>query len=221
MDFPEIWMLNLSGNEEVEITPPRPLSLTNVSLAALVAKEDARTSLVLAYVPMGSETETSVALATLFKNRSDNHMLMVNLSPDRTYVLRAEGPNNVDIVGYFPFDRPQEETDSQVGDSEEDESKTENEASTRAKETVVKEEVHSAGEETSVEATANAKTSRKAAQSKAAKSTRSRPATTKRTSPAQDSESSAKAGTLTSRRATKAPAKKPSAVALGKRKVKE
>ncbi|KAJ2912106.1 hypothetical protein MD484_g8312, partial [Candolleomyces efflorescens] len=208
-------MLNLSGNEEVQITPPRPLSLTNVSLAASVAKDDARTSLVLTYVPLGSKSEASVALATLFKNRSDNHMLLVNLSPNQTYVLRADGPNDIDIVGYFPFDLSgsQDETDSQAGRSEDDEPKTENEAPTRSKEPRVKEEVESA-EETSAD-----KTPRKVAP-KAAKGTRSRPATTKRASPAQESKSSAKAGTSTSR-VTRAPAKKASAAALGKRKVKE
>ncbi|KAJ3543714.1 hypothetical protein NMY22_g3047 [Coprinellus aureogranulatus] len=96
--------VQIPADSSTPVEPPFLLTLSNASLAVVVADPDSRSTLELGYGigPHGEFPRTWITLAAFFKDRCDSGMLNINLRPGERYLLAVKGPNAIDVIGQFP-----------------------------------------------------------------------------------------------------------------------
>ncbi|KAJ3768734.1 hypothetical protein FB446DRAFT_706779 [Lentinula raphanica] len=96
----QFWARNLSSSASIEITPPRPLHLTNVSISVDFRDAFAPTSLSLSVVLADRRTSPRYTIGTLIAGQLNTLHIDVRLDQGVKYVLAVHGPNVLSILGY-------------------------------------------------------------------------------------------------------------------------
>ncbi|KAJ3965826.1 hypothetical protein EV361DRAFT_954637 [Lentinula raphanica] len=96
----QFWARNIASGTSIEITPSRPLHLTNVSISLELRDAFGPTSLTLSVTLADRRTSPRYTVATLVAGKSNTLHVDVRLDQGIKYVLTANGPNGLSLLGY-------------------------------------------------------------------------------------------------------------------------
>ncbi|KAJ3716999.1 hypothetical protein C8R42DRAFT_724641 [Lentinula raphanica] len=94
------WARNIVSGASIEITPPRPLHLTNVSVSFDFRDAFAPTSLLLSVVLVDGRSSPRYTVATLIAGQTNTVQVDLRLDQGSKYVLTVSGPNALSLLGY-------------------------------------------------------------------------------------------------------------------------
>ncbi|KAJ3964669.1 hypothetical protein EV361DRAFT_955730 [Lentinula raphanica] len=97
----QFWARNIASGASIEITPFRPLHLTNVSISFESRDAFAPTSLLLSVILTDGRTSPRYTIATLIAGKPNTLHVDVRLDQGIKYVFTVNGPHGLSLLGYY------------------------------------------------------------------------------------------------------------------------